>query len=183
MGRANARLPYVALLRGINVGGKNKLPMADLVAIFEDAGCRDVESYIQSGNVVFRATASLGKRIAPLVSGVIAERFGHQVPVMTRSGPELRQVVSRNPFLRRDAEPRALHVAFLAEKPTPAQVAALDPNRSPPDELSVLGREIYLLLPNGVARSKLSNKYLDSKLGTTSTLRNWKTVLRLSEMV
>jgi uncharacterized protein (DUF1697 family) len=76
-----------------------------------------------------------------------------------------------------------LHVAFLAATPGPSKIAALDPNRSPPDEFAVHGREIYLRLPNGVARTKLTNAHFDSKLGTTSTLRNWRTVVKLVDLI
>ncbi|MGH2489002.1 MAG: DUF1697 domain-containing protein, partial [Candidatus Limnocylindria bacterium] len=88
----------------------------------------------------------------------------------------------RNPYLPKEAATSVLHVAFLAAKPRPTKVATLDPNRSPPDEFAVHGREIYLRLPHGVARSKLTNAYFDSKLGTTSTLRNWRTVVKLVEL-
>jgi len=173
----------VALLRGINVSGKNKLPMADLVAIFERAGCSDVETYIQSGNVVFRAKNSLSGRLPMLISQALADRFGYRVPVLLRSAEELRSVVRGNPFLRARADHRALHVVFLADKPSAEQVAALDPDRSPPDAFSVRGREIYLHCPKGLGRSKLTNKYFDAKLDTTSTVRNWKTVLQLAAMI
>lgn len=174
---------YVGLLRGVNVGGKNKLPMAKLQQIFEDAGCREVETYIQSGNVVFVASEARARRVPAAVRRAIADAFGYEVPVVTRASAELRKVIRANPFVREGVDPKALHVAFLADKPTAAEAKALDPDRSPRDRFIVRGREIFLCLPNGVARSKLTNAYLDSMLGTTSTLRNWKTVLRLVEMV
>jgi uncharacterized protein (DUF1697 family) len=177
---SNAVLPaYVALLRGINVGGKNKLPMNDLVAMFAAAGCADVRSYIQSGNVVFRASADLAARVPALVAAAIAERFGYRVPVIVRTADELRDVSERNPFLAAGADPSALHVMFLAGRPDPARAAALDPNRSPGDAFALRGREIYLHCPHGLARTKLTNDYFDTKLATTSTVRNWNTVLRL----
>jgi uncharacterized protein (DUF1697 family) len=174
---------YVALLRGINVSGKNKLPMDDLRRIFEDAGCRDVETYIQSGNVVFAASDARARRAPHLVREAIAGGFGHHVPVVLRSAAELRKAFRANPFLAEGPELKALHVAFLQEKPTTKQIGSLDPDRSPPDRFAVRGREVYLCLPNGVARSKLTNLYFDSRLGTTSTVRNWKTVTRLVEMI
>jgi uncharacterized protein (DUF1697 family) len=132
---------HVALLRGVNVGGKNKLPMKELAELFEVAGCSDVATYIQSGNVIFCAKT----------------------------------------VLRAGAEPGMLHVVFLADEPTRAAIGALDPKRSPGDEFVVRGREIYLRCPNGMGRSKLTNAYFDSKLSTTSTLRNWRTVLELRD--
>jgi uncharacterized protein (DUF1697 family) len=167
---------HVALLRGINLGGKNRLPMKDLAKMFTEAGCLSVTTYIQSGNVVFEAAAPLARRIPALIEKAIAESFGYQVPVMTRTGAELARIVRGNPFLRSGADPRTLHVAFLGAAPAAARVKALEPGRSPPDAFAVRGREIYLHCPNGFARTRLTNAYFDSKLGTTSTVRNWNTV-------
>ena len=104
--------------------------------------------------------------------------------MVIRTADEIRAVARANPFLRggTSAEIDFLHVMFLADRPTPARVAALDPDRSPRDEFQVVGREIYLHCPNGAARTKLSNAYFDSKLATTSTMRNWRTVLKLADM-
>ena len=181
--RTSAASVHVALLRGINVSGKNKLPMGDLVSIFERVGCRDVETYIQSGNVVFRAKEATARRVPARVQRAVADEFGYQVPVVARRAVELRNAARANPFLKENLEHKSLHLAFLAHEPKAAQVATLDPNRSPPDRFVVRGRDIYLCCPKGLARSKLTNKYFDSKLETTSTLRNWNTVLRLVEMV
>ena len=172
----------VALLRGINVGGKNKLPMKDLSAMFSDAGCTDVRTYIQSGNVLFRAEPTPDKDVPSLVSASILSRFGYRIPVITRTAQELQVIVQDNPFLGHGDESDKLHVAFLSETPDPAKVIALDANRSTPDEFAVLGREIYLYCPKGLARTRLTNSYFDSTLSTASTMRNWKTVLRLLDM-
>ncbi len=173
---------YVALLRGINVGGKNKLPMADLAAMFDGAGCSDVKTYIQSGNVIFRATEVRASRIHGVITKSIADRFGLRVPVIMRQAAELHAVARGNPFLHAGADPETLHVIFLADRPDAAKVKALDPKRSPPDAFEVRGREIYLRCPNGAARTKLTNDYFDTRLATTSTMRNWRTVLKLVEM-
>lgn len=170
---------HVALLRGVNVGGKNKLPMKDLAAMFTDAGCRDVQTYIQSGNVVCQASQALAARVPALIAAAVRDRFGFRAPVVMRTADELRQVVRENPFLRAGMDTGALHVMFLADLPDAANVAALDPDRSPPDVFAVRGREIYLHCPSGLARTKLTNKYFDTKLATTSTGRNWRTVLAL----
>lgn len=173
---------HVALLRGINVGGKNSLPMRDLVAIFDSAGCIEPQAYIQSGNIVFRASRSVASSISAVIEKAVAERFGFSPPVVVRTAEELEQVAALNPFLRSGADLETLHVAFLGNLPSAEKVAALDPNRSPSDEFRVRGREIYLRCPNGLGRTKLTNQYFDSKLSTTSTVRNWKTVLKLLEM-
>ncbi len=170
----------VALLRGINVGGKNKLPMKQLAAMFREAGCEDVQTYIQSGNVVFRADPSLAERIPSLISNEILRTFGYQVPVVTRTAEELQEIVQANPFTA--VEENQLLVFFLADSPDPERIAALDPNHSPGDEFAVLGREIFAHYPNGVAGSKLTNSYIDSRLSTTSTGRNLRTVKKLLEL-
>ena len=170
------------MLRGINVGGKNKIPMKDLCDLFTVAGCEGIRTYIQSGNVIFHAGAALAKLIPDLIAEAVRDRFGYRVPVVLRNAEELRKVVHNNPFLTAGADTGVLHVAFLADRPDAAKVAALDPTRSPPDEFTVRGGEIYLKCPNGVARTKLTNAYFDSKLATTSTVRNWRTVLKLLEL-
>jgi uncharacterized protein (DUF1697 family) len=174
---------HLALLRGITVGGKNKLPMKDLAALFAAAGCEDVRTYIQSGNVLVRAAPSVAATLSSRVADAITAKFGLKVPVVLRTGEGLRDVVAHNPFLAAGAAEAALHVMFLADEPTPDRVAALDPGRSPGDAFVVRGREVFLHLPNGVADSKLTNAYFDSKLGTVSTGRNWRTVTTLLGMM
>ena len=173
---------YIALLRGINVGGNRKLPMAELAKLFAGAGCSDVKTYIQSGNVVFESTPAVAAKISKTVGQGIQKKYSFEVEMVVRSAAELSAAIKRNPFHKAGADPKTLHVSFLSGKPTAAQVAALDPDRSPGDSFKLLGSEIYLLLPHGVARTKLTNQYFDSKLGVTSTLRNWNTVLALLEM-
>jgi uncharacterized protein (DUF1697 family) len=173
----------VALLRGINVGGKNIVPMKDLAEIFAAGGCRDVRTYIQSGNVIFRAPAAVLKGLPALVSEKIATQFGHCVPVILRSTRQIAETIRNNPYLKAGEEERMLHVVFLADLPAAAAVRNLDPDRSPPDAFHVHQREIYLHLPNGAARTKLNTAYFDSKLATIGTQRNWATVSKLLELM
>ena len=173
---------YVALLRGINVGGKNMLPMRELAALFTAAGCRDVKTYIQSGNVVYKASPEVAGTLPGVITEAILQRFGLRVPVVTRTAAALQAVVAGNSFLAAGGDPETLFVAFLADAPAVERVAQLDPQRSPPDQFVVLGKEIYLCFPHGVGRTKLSNAYFDGKLATVSTVRNWRTVLRLVEL-
>ena len=180
--RGRATGVNVALLRGINVGGRNQLPMKELAAMFVDVGCDDVRTYIQSGNVLFRMEPTLGEDIPSLISASILSRFGYRIPVVTRTAQELQEIVRSNPFVQAGAEADKLHVVFLAELPDNGHVETLDPNRSPADEFAVVGREVYLHCPNGLARTKLTNSYFDSRLSTTSTMRNWRTVLKLLEL-
>ena len=150
----------VALLRGINVGGKNKLPMKDLAAMFRETGCSDVRTYIQSGNVLFRADPTLAEDIPSLISESILSRFGYRVPVITRTARQLQQVVKANPLAESGAEANRLLVLFLADLPDRARVEALDPNRSPGDEFAVLGREVFLHCPNGVCAQQAHQQLL-----------------------
>jgi uncharacterized protein (DUF1697 family) len=173
---------HVALLRGINVGGKNRLPMKDLAALFEGAGATEVSTYIQSGNVVYRVSKAQARRIGSEVSREIREQHGLDVPVVTRSSDEFAELARRHP-LSKGADPKSLHVVFLTEVPDRTRVLELDAERSPPDRFEVKGREVYLNCPNGVARSKLTNAYFDRVLGTTSTVRNWRTVGELLSML
>lgn len=184
--RADGRedgLRFVALLRGINVGGRNKLPMRELAAMFVDVGCEDVRTYIQSGNVVFRAPPKIANGIPARIIDAIAASHGFQIPVVMRTVSDFDRIVRGNPFLAAGADPAKLHVGFLAAAPEPTEIARLDPNRSPPDAFEVRDREVYLHFPAGVARSKLDNAYFDRTLDTVCTIRNWRTVCRLHEMV
>ena len=174
-------MKYAALLRGVNVGGRNKLPMKDLAAMFSAAGCSDVVTFIQSGNVVFTAPKLLVKTLSAQIAAKISESFGHKVPVILRSADEVEQTLHNNPFP--GAPEKMLAVAFLADSPAAAAVASLDPNRSPGDQFHVIGREVYLHLLNGFAATKLTNAWLDSKLFTVSTARNWTTVNKLCQLL
>lgn len=171
---------HIAFLRGINVGGKNKLPMSALRAAFENAGAKEVTTYIQSGNVMFAAADKSIDRMAAAVRSEISKQFGIEPPIVFRTLDELEQVVVSNPFLASGTPENALHVFFLADLPDPSDVAMLDAERSPGDQFVVKGREIFAYLPNGVSNSKLTNAYFDSKLRTISTLRNWRTVTTLA---
>jgi uncharacterized protein (DUF1697 family) len=180
--RLEINVTYVALLRGINVGGKNLAPMKDLARLFADAGCGDVRTYIQSGNVIFRASGGVASITDKIVSD-IEKRFGFRVPLILRTSQQLIETIRENPFIRPGVDQKALHVYFLAGSPQAAAIAGLDAKRSLPDAFHVRGQEIYLHLPNGMGRTKLTNAYFDSKLATTCTARNWATVLKLSEMM
>lgn len=173
---------YIALLRGVNVGGANKLPMKDLRAFLADAGFAQVQTYIQSGNVVVEADSTDAGAVAQAISEAIRTGAGLDIPATVRSAAQLRAVIENNPFLERGCEPKALHVGFLASTPAPEAVTQLDPDRSPPDEFAIAGDTIYLHCPNGMARTKLTNAWFDSRLSAMSTMRNWNTVRKLLAM-
>jgi uncharacterized protein (DUF1697 family) len=180
--RSTSASGYVVLLRGINVGGKHKLAMSDLAAMLVEAGGLNVRTYIQSGNGTFTATTAVAKRLPRLLADKLADRLGFSVSVVLRSADDFRDVIASNPFLKAGADIGTLHVAFLARLPDRNRVAALDPHRSPGDAFTLHGREIYLYLPNGVARTRLTNAYFDATLATTCTVRNWRTVCKLHEL-
>ena len=157
--------------------------MKDLLHVFAESGCENVKNYIQSGNVLFDAVPSVTAELPRRVAAGIEERFGFRAPVVLRTAEDIAAVISNNPFLDAGVAEEELHVYFLADLPDPSRADQLDPGRSPPDQFTVRGREIYLRLPNGMARTRLTNAYFDSKLATTSTARNWRTVTRLFELM
>ena len=149
--------PHVALLRGINVGGKNVLPMKELAALFSSAGAEDVSTHIQSGNVLFRATPAEATRLCTSIPQEISKAHGLKVPVQVRNLDQLARVVAENPFLKEQADPTRLNVVFLSSTPSSVQIASLDPMRSPPDRLLVRGDTVYLFTPNGMGETKTTN--------------------------
>ena len=175
---------YVALLRAVNVGGRNSLPMAALRETLAASGLDDVSTVLQSGNVVFHS-GKAEATVAKLVRSTIADGFGLETHVLVRSGKELAAIAAKNPFLAggKTRDPKSLHVAFLEKAPAKAATAALDPDRSPPDAFAVRGREVYLSYPGGSGRSKLTLAYLEKVLRVEGTARNWRTVVRLAELL
>ena len=174
---------FVALQRGVNVGAAKRLAMAALQAAFEEAGGGEVETLLQSGNVVFDAPADEGEAIAARARASLARDLDIDAPIVLRDGESWLRLVAGNPFLAGGADPNMLHAACLSAAPSAERIARLEPDRSPPDAFVVVGADVYLSLPNGVARSKLSNAWLDARLGLVSTMRNWRTVTKLAAMV
>lgn len=182
---------YVALLRGINVGGRHTLPMRSLIAMFEDAGASHVRTFIQSGNVLFQAPAGRTQSIVATVEARIVADAGFASPVVVRSLPQLRALVTHNPYVQpafcktlgRTPDPtKELVVVFLKDRPAPSLVATLDPARSPGDTYLVHDAHIFMWVTTSIAKTRLTNAYFDSKLKTVSTARNWNTVLKLIEL-
>jgi len=157
--------------------------MKDLAAMFAAAGCSGVSSFIQSGNILFTASNSLAKKVPGLVSAEIEKQFGFQTRLVLRTSGQMRQVAASNPFLTPGVEEKLLSVMFLADSPDPLDVEKLDPQRSPPDVFRVIGNEIFLYTPTGLADTKLTNAYFDSRLKTICTSRNWRTTLKLLELM
>lgn len=169
---------YAALLRAVNVGGR-KLRMAELRARLEEAGYEDVETLLASGNVLLRAPIEGLDGLGAMLTRLIQDRFGLHSDVLIRSHEELRSALECHPFAANEPEGSRLHVVFLDASPPAERIAALDPDRSPPDRVAVLGREAYLHYPEGSARSKLTLAWLERQLGVIGTGRNLKTVRKL----
>jgi uncharacterized protein (DUF1697 family) len=169
---------YVALLRGVNVGGNNKLPMKSLCVLCEAQGCKAVRTYIQSGNVVFRANAKLAAGFAAKLKAQIKNEFGFETTVILRRAAELRAVTENNPFPVAHS-----YVMFLAAEPNLTDVVKLNPVCEGEEAFSLRGKEIFLYLPNGAGRSKLASYGYDKILRTVSSTRNWRTVQQLLALV
>ncbi|MEU7994077.1 DUF1697 domain-containing protein [Micromonospora sp. NPDC049060] len=173
---------WVALLRGVNVGGA-KVAMADLRRLVTDLGHQDVQTYLQSGNVVFGSTVRDADALARGIERAIADELGLTVPVLVRSGRELAAVAGGNPYAGREDDPTRLLVVFLATAPDPAAVAALTVPDGENLAFSVAGREVYLHYPDGgYGRSRFTNNHLEKKLGLVATTRNWRSVRALAGM-
>jgi len=167
---------YLALLRGVNVGGKNVVAMAELRALFASLGHTEVTTFIQSGNVLFDAAK---RPVATALEAAIGSRFGISVVVAVRTPREIDAVVAGNPFS--DADPARLHVGFLTAPPTLAAFDRIDRDAFLPERVALHGDHVYLELPNGMGRARLPSA-VDRALGGAVTVRNWKTTSRLAEL-
>jgi uncharacterized protein (DUF1697 family) len=176
------QIVFAALLRGLNVGGRNKLSMSELRSLIASLGYGDVVTYIQSGNAVFRSPTDDRAKTARAIERAIAAETGLGVSVLLRTHHELDATRTANPFLEHGAAPKHLHVVFLGTEPAAQALSTLDPNRSPGDTFHVVGSEIFVDYANGAGRSKLTLDYFERRLGTIGTARNWNTVLKLTEL-
>jgi uncharacterized protein (DUF1697 family) len=169
-----------ALLRGINLGPSRRIAMPALRAIVEGLGHTDVETYLQSGNVVFTPKPKAPKDLAGSLKAAIAKASGHDVPVVIRTAAELQEIVSANRYPVDD--PTRVVVAFLSEAVEFGDLGLGDRSAYLPDELAIVGREIYVSVPNGQGRSKLMRELTEKRAPTTLTVRNWRTVTALAEL-
>ncbi len=174
---------YVAMLRGINLGGKNTIKMTELVKTFESMGFQDVKTYIQSGNVVFKAESLNRIKLEAQIHSQISEDFGLDVPVLVLESMVLEEIRNENPFVERDdIDLTKLHVTFLEIEPDKVKVAAINPEKYLPDEFMVKGKTVYLHCPVAYGTTKLNNGFFENKLKVKATTRNWNTVNKLVEM-
>ncbi|HLL53111.1 MAG TPA: DUF1697 domain-containing protein [Myxococcaceae bacterium] len=173
---------YIALLRGINVGGNKKVPMAQLRKLLEGLGCTDVATLLQSGNAVFTSKERSAAKLVKKLEAAIAEEFGFEVAVVLRTRDELAQVIENNPLPDAEEEPSRFLVTFLSGVPDNKRLEEIDPKAYLPDEFRVVGREIYAHFPDGIRDSKLAVVLGGGRLGVTPTARNWNTVTKLLEL-
>ena len=167
----------IVLVRGINVGSNRKVPMAQLRALCEAAGCSGVRTYIQSGNVVLDTSMS-DSDLAEAVADGIEAGFGFRVAVMVRRLSELRRVLDSRPF--GDVDEGLVHVGFLGAKPTAAALSGLQGVDFAPERFAVSGKQLFLYLPNGLGHSKMMRSVpFERRLGVDVTMRNWRTVTAL----
>lgn len=175
---------YVSILRGINVSGQKKILMADLKTLYEKLGFKEVSTYIQSGNVVFKVDGKLRDiELVQKIESAISKKYDFHVPVIIRSEEELKKIISSNPFLKeKEIDVKKLHVTFLSEIPAKENVADIESINYLPDQFIISGKEIYLHIPISYGETKLSNNFFEKKLKIKATTRNWNTVNKLFEM-
>lgn len=167
---------YLALLRGINVSGQKKVPMTDLRAAFAAQSFSDVSTYIQTGNVWFRAE----KADATAIERALEKSFGFPIPVLLLTQAEFKSIAAGNPFIGQASVDIAnLHLTLLAGAPEPTAVKELATVEAGRERFVLKGRAVYLHCPDGYGRAKLNNNFLERKLGQPATTRNWKTVSAL----
>lgn len=175
---------YVSLFRGINVGGHHAVKMTDLKALHESLGLQHVSTYIQSGNVVFHSDDIDPAHLCKQIESSFEERFGFHAEVLVRTLDELDAIIEKTPFLAHDSkEPKWIAVVFLATAPDEAAQTALLQTYVGPEEIHILGKEMYIYYSEGMGRSKLTNNLIEKKLKTIGTTRNWNTVLQLQKML
>ena len=172
---------WIALLRGINVGGRHTLPMKDLVEIFETAGGENVRTYIQSGNVVFGANVDNLTTFGDTIGAVIEANHGFRPAIQLLTAATLRAAIDANPYPEAVDEPKFLHLAFLSEAPQPERIESATKALADTERFTVIDKCLYMHTPDGLARSKFAAN-VDKLLGVSATARNWNTVTRLAEM-
>ena len=168
---------YVAMLRGINVSGHKMIKMEALRASFGALKLSNVQTYVQSGNVIFECADGSVAALSEKIERRILRDFGFSVPVFVRTAKEMAQIIKDNPFLKETAiDHSKLHVTFLSDAAPKMALETLQPLAAQSEQFHVIGREIYLYCPNGYGRTKLSNTAIEKKLSVGATTRNWKTV-------
>jgi uncharacterized protein (DUF1697 family) len=174
---------FIALLRGINVGGNKTIQMARLKTVLEELGFENVKTHLNSGNVVFITKEKSAAKLTKTIEAAIEKEFGFRPTVVLRTVAELSKILAKNPFTEMaESDPSHLLVITLAGKPHADAKARLAKAYQGPEEIKIAGENVYLTYPNGIGRSKLTNMVLEKHLGVAGTARNWNTLAKLSEI-
>ncbi|WP_405199102.1 DUF1697 domain-containing protein [Christiangramia sp. LLG6405-1] len=171
----------IAILRGINVGGKRKILMKDLKLLCEKLGFDQIETYIQSGNILLNSDKD-NSELEKVLYEAIQDKYGFQVPVIVRNSEELKVQVTRNPFFDQKTDITRLHLTFLKEKPKKENLIKIQTYNHEPDKFQLVDKEVFIYCDGKYHQSKLSNNFFEKKLNVGATTRNWKTVLKLIEL-
>ena len=172
---------WIVFFRGINVGGNNILPMKELAALLKKAGCTDVFTYIQSGNVVLKSSEKKPQSLAKQIAASIKKEFGFEPKILVMTLKELEQAISTNPFKHAEKDPKSLHCYFLSELPQKPNLEALQKVKLPGENFVLDKKVFYLHAPDGIGRSKLAAQ-AERLLGVDATARNWNTVCKMTEL-
>jgi uncharacterized protein (DUF1697 family) len=172
---------YIALFRGINVGGSNVLPMKELVALLENLGSQNVKTYIQSGNAIFQNKEKDASLLSNRIRAAIKESHGFEPRVVMLELEEIEKAVGSNPFPEAESEPKTLHIFFLSSVPKNPDFDALESIKGDRERFALKDGVFYLHAPDGIGRSKLAAN-AEKLLGASMTGRNWRTVCKVMEM-
>ena len=172
---------YIALFRGINVGGNNILPMKDLRVLLEELGAAKVKTYIQSGNAIFRHESEDTPQLSSKIGAAIKESHGFEPRVLLLDWAEMEQAMVANPFPQAEAEPKTLHLYFLASVPQNPDLSRLDNLKKDNEQFKLIDQVFYLYAPDGIGRSKVAER-AEKALGVAATARNWRTVCKIRDM-
>lgn len=174
----------IALLRSVNVLGKNMIKMPELARAFEESGFKNVRTYIQSGNIIFETQEGSAELLSAKIRELISKKFGMTIQVVVLAPQELAEIVAHNPFAKRPGiDLTKLHVTFLDRETDPAKMEKLLSYHYPPDEIVIGRRAVYVHCPDGYGRTKYHNNFIEKNLAANATSRNWNTCLMLLGMI
>lgn len=173
---------FIALLRGINVSGQKQIKMSELKTLFEKSGFQNVETYIQSGNVIFSSKGTSAENLSSKISSAIKKQFGFDVQVIVVTPEEIEDALKKNPFVKKKKDTDKLYIIFLSEVPSKANVNILNKNEYLPEEFVIDGKCVYLFVPNGYGKAMINNNFFENKLKVFGTTRNLKTLNALTEL-
>jgi uncharacterized protein (DUF1697 family) len=174
---------YISILRGINVSGQKKIQMTDLKKLYEDLKFKNVTTYIQSGNVIFKTNNQFDEALAKKIEDAINVKYNFHVPVIIRTVEEMKNTIAINPLKKEsNINEEKLHVTFLERVPDKTKVESVEDLDYSPDKFIIIGEEVFLYCPNGYGNTKLNNNFFENKLKVSATTRNWRTVNKLAEI-